>query len=200
MAADKNTRTLRYILLLVAGMIGLSFASVPLYNLFCRVTGYGGTTQTADALPDKILDRSVKVQFDTNVARGINWSFKPEKREETVKLGQQGLIAFEARNRAMNPSVGTALFNVNPPKAGKYFHKVQCFCFAEQTLNPGESMSMPVVFFVDPSMAEDREMDDVTVITLSYTFFPAGSEALDRAQEAFYNGQGADKTPAVTAD
>lgn len=200
MPADKNARTLRLILLLVAGMVGLSFVSVPLYNLFCRMTGYGGTTQTADALPNVILDRTVKVQFDTNVARGINWSFKPEKREETVKLGQQGLIAFEARNRALNPTVGTALFNVNPPKAGKYFHKIQCFCFAEQTLKPGETMSMPVVYFVDPSMAQDREMDDVSVITLSYTFFPAGSEALDRAQEAFYNDAKTDKTTVVTAD
>ncbi len=195
---DKNTKTLSAILLLVAVMIGLAFASVPLYDLFCRMTGYGGTTQRGDTLPETILDREVIVRFDTNLAKGIDWSFRPEKPQETVKLGQQGLIAFEAHNKSAQPSVGTALFNVNPPKAGQYFHKIQCFCFAEQTLKPGESMSMPVVYYIDPSMADDREMDDVTVITLSYTFFPAESEELDRAMEAFYNDKKADKTTPVT--
>lgn len=184
---DKNTKTISMVFLIVAAMVGLAFASVPLYRLFCQMTGYGGTTQRAEALPDKILDREIIVRFDSNTSRDIHWSFKPEKRQEVVKLGQQGLIAFLAKNEGRQPSAGTALFNVTPDKAGQYFHKIQCFCFAEQILQPGEEMHMPVVFYVDPKMAEDREMDDVTSITLSYTFFPAESEELDKALEAFYN-------------
>jgi cytochrome c oxidase assembly protein subunit 11 len=191
----RNTKTLATILLLVAAMIGLAFASVPLYRLFCQKTGFGGTTQRADALPGTVLDREVIIKFDSNTSRDLNWSFKPEKREETVKLGQQGLIAFIASNKDKTPTTGTALYNVNPPKAGQYFHKIQCFCFGEQMLKPGEEMHMPVMFYVDPKLNEDREMDDVKVITLSYTFYPAASEELDRAQEAFYNGEKPDNTP-----
>lgn len=184
---DKNTKTLSMVLLIVAAMIGLAFASVPLYRLFCQVTGFGGTTMIADSLPDHELDRTVTVRFDANTSRNINWHFKPEKSTEEVRLGQQGLITFVARNRGSEPSVGTAVFNVTPLKAGKYFHKTQCFCFDEQLLKPGEEMLMPVVFFVDPSMDQDPEMQDVDHITLSYTFFPASSEELDKALEEFYN-------------
>ncbi len=168
-------------------MVGLAFASVPLYRLFCQVTGFGGTTMRADALPDQIIDREVVVKFDSNTSRNINWSFKPEKRQETVKLGQQGLIAFIAKNKDSIPTAGTAIYNVTPNKAGKYFHKIQCFCFGEQMLKPNEEMAMPVMFYVDPKMNDDREMDDVTSITLAYTFFPAESKELDNALEAFYN-------------
>jgi len=186
---DKNTRTISVVFLVVAVMIGLAFASVPLYRLFCQVTGFGGTTMKADKLPDTVLARKVTVKFDANTSRNINWAFKPEKFSEEVQLGQQGLINFIAKNKGSQPSAGTALFNVTPSKAGQYFHKIQCFCFGDQMLKPGEEMNMPVVFFVDPKMDKDPEMEDVDTITLSYTFFPAESEELDKAMEAFYNAE-----------
>jgi cytochrome c oxidase assembly protein subunit 11 len=141
----------------------------------------------SDKLPDTQLERVVTIKFDANTARTLNWSFKPEKFSEDVRLGQQGLIAFIAKNKAKQPSAGSALFNVTPEKAGQYFHKIQCFCFGEQLLQPGEEMHMPVVFYVDPSLNDDPEMDDVKTITLSYTFYPAESEELDKALEQFYN-------------
>jgi cytochrome c oxidase assembly protein subunit 11 len=193
---DKNTKTLSFVLLGVAMMIGLAFASVPLYRLFCQVTGFGGTTMVSDKLPDKVLDRTVTIKFDANTSRNINWDFKPERHQETVKLGQQGLISFIAQNNDRKPTAGTAIYNVTPNKAGKYFHKTQCFCFGNQTLQPGEEMPMPVVFYVDPSMNDDPTMQDVKAITLSYTFFPAESEELDKALEAFYNDENTGKTPA----
>lgn len=184
---DKNTKTLSMVLLVVALMVGLAFASVPLYRMFCQITGFGGTTMKADKLPEQQLDRKVTVHFTGNTSRNINWDFKPEKFSEEVRLGQQGLISFIARNKDRQPSVGTAVFNVTPLKAGKYFQKIQCFCFGEQLLQPNEEIHMPVVFFVDPKMADDPEMDDVTTITLSYTFFRSESEELDKALEEFYN-------------
>jgi cytochrome c oxidase assembly protein subunit 11 len=184
---DKNTKTILSVFAIVALMLGLAFASVPLYRLFCQVTGFGGTTQRAEKLPEQMVDRNITIRFDANTSRNINWSFRPEKHEETIKLGQQGLIAFIAKNKDKQPSAGTAIYNVTPPKAGQYFHKIECFCFGEQLLTPGQEMSMPVMFYIDPKMAEDREMDDVTSITLSYTFFPSESEELDKALEAFYN-------------
>lgn len=184
---DKNTKTISAVFLTVAVMVGLAFASVPLYRMFCQVTGFGGTTMRSDKLPDTQLDRVVTIKFDANTARSLNWSFKPEKFSEDVKLGQQGLIAFIARNKDKQPTAGSALFNVTPEKAGQYFHKIQCFCFGEQLLQSGEEMHMPVVFYVDPSLNDDPEMDDVKTITLSYTFYPAESEELDKALEQFYN-------------
>lgn len=184
---DKNTKTISVVFLVVFAMVGLAFASVPLYRLFCQVTGFGGTTMRAEKLPERTIDRNVTIKFDTNTSKNLNWAFKPEKPEETIKLGQQGLISFVARNRGSKPTTGTALYNVNPAKAGQYFHKIQCFCFGEQVLTPGQEIDMPVVFYVDPSMNDDPEMQDVSTITLSYTFFPASSEELDKAQEAFYN-------------
>ena len=174
-------------------MIGLSFAAVPLYGLFCRATGFDGTTRTAAALPGKVLDRTVTVKFDANTDRHLPWEFRPEQREITVHLGQKGLTAFLARNKKTVPTTGSALYNVTPLKAGQYFHKIQCFCFSEQTLQPGQEVSMPVLFFVDPAMNDDPNMQDVTVITLSYTFYPAESRTLEDALEAFYNG----KAPAI---
>ena len=184
---DKNTKTISLIFLVVALMVGLAFASVPLYRAFCQLTGFGGTTMKADKLPDVQLDRKVTVKFVANTSRAINWDFKPEKFSEEVKLGQQGLISFIAKSKDRQPSVGTAVFNVTPLKAGQYFQKIQCFCFGEQILQPNEEVNMPVVFFIDPKMADDPEMEDVTTITLSYTFFPAESEELDKALEEFYN-------------
>lgn len=183
----KNALTGLVVVVVVIGMVGLSFASVPLYNLFCRVTGFGGTTQVAEALPDIVLERSVTVKFNADVNRSLSWDFKPDQREAVVQLGEKGFATFSARNRLAKPSAGTALYNVTPPKVGKYFHKIQCFCFDEQILGPGQKVSMPVMFYVDPAMAEDPGMDDVFVITLSYTFFKSESSALEQALEDFYN-------------
>lgn len=186
---DKNTKTLSLVLLVVAAMVGLAFASVPLYDLFCRVTGFGGTTMRADAPPPtgEIIDRDITIRFNADTSPNLPWDFKPEQRQMTVKVGQQGLISFLSHNRQKTPTTGTAIYNVTPAKAGKYFHKVQCFCFDEQTLTPGQEMHMPVAFYVDPAMDKDRTMDDVRTITLSYTFFPAASSELDQALEEFYN-------------
>jgi cytochrome c oxidase assembly protein subunit 11 len=183
----KNNRIALIVFTTVAVMIGLSFLSVPLYSLFCQATGLGGTTQTAKAYPDKILDRTITVKFNADRAPNMPWEFAPEQRQVDVKLGQKGVASFSAFNKAKVPVTGTAIYNVTPDKAGRYFHKVQCFCFQEQTLKPGEKVSMPVLFFVDPSLADDPNMNDVTTITLSYTFFKAQSQDLDKALEGFYN-------------
>jgi cytochrome c oxidase assembly protein subunit 11 len=183
----KNARTGLTVLAVVVGMVGVSFAAVPLYDLFCRVTGFGGTTQTAEALPGVVLDRTVTINFNADTDRGMPWNFEPEQRRIDVKLGQKGLTAYHAHNNATTPVTGTAVYNVTPLKAGKYFHKIQCFCFGEQTLKPGEDVAMPVMFFVDPKMNDDPNMDDVKTITLSYTFYKAESQALDQALEVYYN-------------
>lgn len=156
---------------LVCGMVGLSFAAVPLYELFCQVTGYGGTTQVSEAVPDEILEREMKIRFDANVSPDLPWAFQPDQRQVTVKLGEPTLIFYVAQNEAEVATAGTATFNVTPQKAGQYFNKVQCFCFTEQLLNPGQTMDMGVSFFVDPALAEDPNMAEVKTITLSYTFF-----------------------------
>jgi cytochrome c oxidase assembly protein subunit 11 len=155
----------------IAGMLGLTAASVPLYRLFCQVTGYGGTTQRAEQAPDQISDRTIKVRFNAEVAQGIPWSFEPEQREIEIRIGEQQLAFYRARNNGERPIVGTATFNVTPNKAGSYFSKIDCFCFTEQVLQPGESADLPVSFFVDPAILDDPETRDVRSITLSYTFF-----------------------------
>jgi cytochrome c oxidase assembly protein subunit 11 len=173
---DLARRNLRLLIIcggVAVGMVGMSFAAVPLYDLFCRVTGYGGTTQAAAKASDTVLDRTVTVRFDANTAAGVPWEFRPLQKEVKVKLGQVGLAFYQAKNVSGAPSTGTATFNVTPAKAGIFFNKLECFCFQEQTLEAGESMEMPVQFFVDPSLAEERYLDNVTTITLSYTFFPA---------------------------
>ena len=184
---DKNTRTLLSVFGLVAVMIGLAFASVPLYSLFCRVTGWGGTTQTASSAPDTILERTVTVKFNADTDQNFAWDFQPEQRDITVQIGAQALVAYQARNDSAKPLTGTAVYNVSPPKVGKYFHKTECFCFQEQTLAPNKSVSMPIVFYIDPAFDTDPYMDDVRVITLSYTFYESETKALDDALEDFYN-------------
>ncbi len=154
-------------------MLGAAFASVPLYNLFCKVTGYGGTTQRAEAGPGKVLDRTVRVRFDANIGNGLEWSFRPVDREVEVKLGEIREIHYAVVNRSGAPSAATAVFNVTPGIAGQYFNKIACFCFNEQHLAAGEKQDMAVTFFVDPAMASDPELRYVDTITLSYTFFPA---------------------------
>lgn len=194
--ARRNAKTGLRVLAVVVGMIGLSFASVPLYSLFCQVTGFGGTTMRAESLPDTVLEREVVIRFNADTDRNMPWIFKPEMREIKVRLGEKGLTAYHASNPAKLPVAGTAVYNVTPEKAGKYFHKIQCFCFDEQILAPGQDVSMPVLFYVDPALNEDPNLADVKTITLSYTFYRAESEALDRALEAFYNADnGAIKTP-----
>jgi cytochrome c oxidase assembly protein subunit 11 len=156
----------------IAGMVGLSFAAVPLYALFCQVTGFGGTTQRADGPAGKVLDRKVTIRFDANI-NGLDWRFRPVTRTVTLRVGETGEAIFRAENPGDVPLTGTATFNVTPEQVGAYFTKIACFCFTEQTLQPGEKLDMPVIFYVDPAIAEDDELDYVQTITLSYTFFPA---------------------------
>jgi cytochrome c oxidase assembly protein subunit 11 len=166
---------------IVGGMLGLSFAAVPLYSLFCRVTGYGGTTQRAVAGADHTLEREIVVRFDGNVA-GLPWTFRPETPQVTLKLGETALINFIAENTGEAATAGTATFNVQPEIAGLYFNKIQCFCFTEQELRPGERLEMGVQFFVSPDLADDRELNGTRTITLSYTFFPVAAERQPVAQ------------------
>lgn len=160
----------------VASMVGVSFAAVPLYQLFCQVTGYGGTTQRVEQMSETILDRKIKVRFDANVAGGLPWDFKPVEREVELKIGETVQISYTAENISNQSTYGQATFNVTPMAAGAFFNKIQCFCFTETELKPGETMDMPVVFFVDPAIVDDLDAKDVTTITLSYTFFPHASE------------------------
>jgi cytochrome c oxidase assembly protein subunit 11 len=184
---DKNTKTLLQVFGVVIFMVGMSFASVPLYDLFCRVTGFGGTTQLSTSLPDKILDREMTVKFTTSVNQKLPWDFEAEQSEITLNVGQDALINFVAENTSDTPVPGTAIYNVTPLKAGKYFHKTQCFCFDYQVLQPGEKMNMPVVFYVDPEIENDPNMEDVKVITLSYSYFKSDTSELDEAMDVFYN-------------
>lgn len=165
---------------LVMGSLG--WASVPLYDLFCRVTGYGGTTSQASTASDRVLDRTVTVRFDASTARDMPWTFKPVERQMTVRLGETGLAFYEAHNPTDRPVAGTASYNVTPYAAGLFFTKIDCFCFEMQVLQPGESVLMPVTFFVDPDMVDDREAKSLHTITLSYTFYetdiPADQQVL----------------------
>ena len=161
----------------VAGMVGMSFAAVPLYKLFCALTGYNGTTQRAAGGPDAALDRVVTVRFDTNIADGLDWSFAPVERSVKIRVGEVAEVMFRAENRSGRTTSGIASFNVAPDEMGAYFSKISCFCFNEQTLAAGQSRDFPVTFFVDPAIAEDREQDGLDTVTLSYTFFPAGEAA-----------------------
>jgi cytochrome c oxidase assembly protein subunit 11 len=162
---------------LVAVMTGLSFAAVPLYRMFCQVTGYGGTPQRAEAAPERGLDRAIRVRFDANVERALPWSFAPVDRVIEVKIGETALAFFKAANTSNAPVTGTAVFNVVPERAARYFNKIECFCFKEQTLAPGASIDMPVTFFIDPKLVEDDDTKNISEITLSYTFYPSGEGA-----------------------
>ncbi|MCC0034268.1 MAG: cytochrome c oxidase assembly protein [Hoeflea sp.] len=176
----KKTRTNMRIVVacsaFVASMVGVSYAAVPLYQLFCQVTGYGGTTQRVEQMSDTILDRTIKVRFDSNVAAGLPWDFKPVQREVELRIGETVQVSYTATSTSDVATSGQATFNVTPMAAGAYFNKIQCFCFTENELKPGETMDMPVVFFVDPAIVDDLDAKDITTITLSYTFFPHASE------------------------
>ncbi|WP_306261744.1 cytochrome c oxidase assembly protein [Pararhizobium sp. IMCC21322] len=156
----------------LSAMIGMSYAAVPLYELFCKVTGYGGTTQVAEAESDRVIDRQITIRFDANIAAGLPWKFKPTERQMVLQVGETGHAAYGFSNLAETRTIGTSTFNVTPQSAGAYFNKLECFCFTEQVLAAGESVEMPVVFFIDPAIADDPELDSVRTITLSYTFFP----------------------------
>ncbi len=175
--SDKQRKGARRTALISAavafGMVGAAFAAVPLYKRFCEATGYDGTVRKADEKPGVILDKTVQVRFDTNV-RGLDWDFKADQLSQTVKIGATGLAFFHVTNHSDKPVTGHAAYNVAPEAAGKHFQKLECFCFTDQTLQPGQSMDFPVVYFVDPAYAADPDARNGQEITLSYTFFPVG--------------------------
>jgi cytochrome c oxidase assembly protein subunit 11 len=168
----------------VAMMVGVSFAAVPLYSWFCRTTGFGGTTQVAKALPTHESKRTIRVRFDSNVADGLPWLFEPERNTIDVRLGQVVTIYYKVTNQSARVTVGQAGYNVSPPTVGIYFEKINCFCFTQQTLQPGETRDMAVVFYVDPKLGKDSEQDELHTITLSYTFYPVRSPRPPAAGEA----------------
>ena len=188
-SASRNARTGLALTLIVCAMTGLAFASVPLYRLFCQVTGYGGTTQVADALPETVSERQITVRFNANVNPKLPWSFEPLDRAVTLRVGEPGLAFYRAVNLTERPVTGTATFNVTPLKVGQYFSKVQCFCFDEQRLEAGEAIEMGVSFFIDPAILEDPNLDDVTTVTLSYTFFRSLEEEADPESTAAAEGR-----------
>lgn len=166
-----NNRIVIYCLTFAAFMLAMSFAAVPLYQIFCQVTGYGGTTQRVEQVADRILDREITIRFDSNIQSSLDWDFKAKTREVTLKLGETSQIEYFSKNIGNIASTGSATFNVTPEAAGAYFNKLACFCFTETTLQAGEEMDMPVLFFIDPDLDDVRELDALTTITLSYTFF-----------------------------
>ncbi len=155
----------------VAGMVGASYAAVPLYNWFCKTTGFGGTTQVSERAPEQILGRTVTIRFDSNVSPGLPWRFEPEQNEIQVRIGEVATVHYKVVNEAAREIVGQASYNVSPPTVGAYFDKINCFCFTEQRLKAGETREMAVVFYVDPSIVKDHDQDDLNTITLSYTFY-----------------------------
>jgi cytochrome c oxidase assembly protein subunit 11 len=176
MSGDKNARLAWSLAAAVGSMLALAYAASPLYDMFCRATGFGGTPQVAQEGERPVLSRTVNVRFDSNVDANLPWRFTPLEREVKVKLGEERLVHYRVTNVSQRPIVGTSTYNVTPETAGAWFNKLQCFCFTEQLLLPGQSMDMPVVFFVDPEMDKDRRYDNVRTVTLSYTFFEAKTE------------------------
>jgi cytochrome c oxidase assembly protein subunit 11 len=173
---NKNRAVALPLICLVAAMLGLAFASVPLYRLFCQVTGYGVVPQRADRAPDEVLDRVIKIRFDANVASGLPWAFQPVQQVMDVKVGEQMLAFYKATNNSDKPVTGNAIFNVAPEVAGRYFTKIECFCFKQQTLAANTSIEMPVIFFIDPKIVEDEDTRNISEITLSYTFYRSDAQ------------------------
>lgn len=192
MSQPNNTRrTVVQLVAVVLLMGGLAWAAIPMYNWFCRVTGYGGETNVAETGSDVILDRKIKIRFDGSKERGMPWEFKPMQREIELRIGETGLAFYEAYNPTDRPIAGQASYNVAPFAAGSYFSKIACFCFTEQVLQPGERVEMPVTFFVDPEIVNDDEAKFVHTITLSYTFYeidlPEGYAALEQKADTNLN-------------
>jgi cytochrome c oxidase assembly protein subunit 11 len=176
-SANRNNRTAAMMAVFGLAMLGLAFASVPLYRVFCQVTGYGGTTQRAEIAPGPVVaDGKISVRFDANTNAALPWKFEPEQETVTVIPGAATRIYYKATNLVARPTTGQAVFNVSPVSAGEYFSKIECFCFTEQTLKGGESADMPVVFFVDPKIRQDPDTKDIHEITLSYTFYPVETD------------------------
>ncbi|WP_191057741.1 cytochrome c oxidase assembly protein [Geminicoccus harenae] len=190
-----NTRVALVCVATIGGMVGLTAAAVPLYDLFCKVTGYGGTTQRAETAPAAASDVEVTVYFNADTAADMPWQFKPAQRSVKVRLGEEKLIFYTAENRTAQPIAGTATFNVTPFATGPYFAKIQCFCFEEQVLQPGQSVDMPVSFYVDPAMLEDPEAEHIRTITLSYTFFKDAEETRKLSTRAAEPAEAGTPTP-----
>ena len=177
-AATANLKTAMMAGAMAIGMVGMGFAAVPLYRIFCQVTGFGGTTMRVDeaqAATIKPITEQITIRFDAN-HRGLPWEFKPERPTERVNIGAREMAIYLAKNNSDKPVTGTATFNVSPAQAGQYFSKIQCFCFTEQTLKPGEEVRMPVLFYVDPAIMNDPDAKDIKEITLSYTFYPVDQD------------------------
>ncbi len=177
-APGQNKKALRRDILVAAccgafaaGMVGAAFAAVPFYNWFCRTTGFGGTPQVASAAPGQVLDRTMAIRFDSNVTAGLPWKFEPERNEIQVRIGEVATVSYKVVNMAAREISAQASYNVSPPTVGAYFTKINCFCFTKQTMKPGETREMTVVFYVDPSIVDDRDQDTLNTITLSYTFY-----------------------------
>ena len=168
---DNKRKTVLQTVSLVVFMGALAWASVPLYDWFCRVTGFGGVTNTAQTGSDVILDKTIKIRFDASLDRDMPWEFKPMERQVEMRIGETGMVFYEAYNPTNRPVAGTASYNVTPYEAGNFFTKIDCFCFEQQVLQPGERVEMPVTFFVDPEIVDDRDAKYTKVITLSYTFY-----------------------------
>jgi len=177
MKSRSNTLIASVLVLSIGGMVGLSFAAVPLYRMFCEATGYAGTPQLRGAAGPGATGRSIVVRFNANTSPNLPWRFAPNETAVTVKLGEDRLASYVGQNRGQQPIIGVATYNVTPEKAGRYFHKTACFCFDEQTLTPGQEMQFPLSFWVDPAIAADPDTRDVKAITLSYTFFRSLDDA-----------------------
>ena len=190
MSAAKNKKAGFILAGVVFGMIGMAYAAVPLYEIFCRVTGFGGTTQVAADVTGPVLEREIKVRFTAHVNSKLPWDFKPAQNGQEIRIGEKTIAFYEAHNPTGETITGTAVFNVTPFKAGEYFNKIECFCFSEQTLKPGERVEMPVTYFVDPALAKDDYMDDVSEIVLSYTFYLAGVEDTPEADHTAMKDNG----------
>ena len=184
---QKNLRVAFSAAAIVCTMLGLSYAAVPFYKAFCKATGFGGTTQRAEKAPDKVTDQFIIVRFDANTSSALPWVFRPRQAEMKVKIGEQNMAYYDARNTGANTNTGTAVFNVSPTSAGAYFDKIQCFCFTKQTLKAGQAEELPVSFFVDPAILDDADAKEIKEITLSYTFYPSSDPAVQSKSAANTN-------------
>lgn len=183
--AKRNRRVAFMALGVFVGMVGMAYASVPLYRAFCNATGFNGTALRADAAPAQASDKFVNIRFDANAAGALGWTFEPKQNVMRVRIGEQNLAQFIAHNNGSLANAGSAVYNISPPQAGAYFNKIQCFCFTRQELKPGETIEFPVSFFVDPDFLKDPDSKQIPEITLSYTFYPA--EAAKPQQQANSN-------------
>lgn len=183
----RNKKTGMIVLGVIAGMVLLSYASVPLYRIFCQVTGYGGQANMGKEATGEIFDREMTIRFNSDVNPNLPWEFKSDVPSIKLKVGQEALVTFTARNLSREAVAGTAMYSISPMATGVYLNKTQCFCFNYQLIAPGETVQFPVVLHIDPKIMEDRQQEDVKTMTLSYTFFKADSPELEEALEAFYN-------------